>query len=313
MDVLLNLHPDGVFLRREAIALGFDDYDLRAAVRSGQLTRVRHGAYTDARAWSSADEISRHRLRAHAVLRSHATPLALSHTSAAIEHGFVLFQPDLSRVHVTCLDRDLSRSTRDVVYHYGSSLPRIVDLNGVPVVSRLEAALETASLSTIEQGLVVLDAALALGDAPEDLERCRTARSRWPHSRRLQITTRLARPGAESIGESLARYLMWRAHVPEPVLQYEVRDNLGHFVGRTDFAWPRYGVLGEFDGMEKYGRFVRPGETPGEVIEREKRREDRLREATGWLMFRLTWADLFSQQTGARLHEQLRRGRALLG
>ena len=56
--------------------------------------------------------LERHRLRSHAVLRSHGSALALSHTSAAIEHGLRLHEPDLSKVHVLCLDKPLARALR---------------------------------------------------------------------------------------------------------------------------------------------------------------------------------------------------------
>jgi hypothetical protein len=106
---------------------------------------------------------------------------------------------------------------------------------------------------------------------------------------------------------------MFRCGLPEPVLQFEVRDAAGTFVGRTDFAWPEYGLLGEFDGFSKYGRLRRPGETVEEAVVREKTREDLLREVTGWLMIRLIWRELFTPDaTAARLRAQLLRGRKLV-
>ena len=90
-------------------------------------------------------------------------------------------------------------------------------------------------------------------------------RSGWPHSRKLQVTIRLARRGAQSIGESLARHLMWTQHLPEPQLQFKVYDEVGSLVGITDFAWPEFGLLGEFDGKIKYGRLLKEGETASDA------------------------------------------------
>jgi hypothetical protein len=105
---------------------------------------------------------------------------------------------------------------------------------------------------------------------------------------------------------------MWTQHLPEPELQFEVRDQWGNLLGVTDFAWPEYGVLGEFDGMIKYGRLRKKGETAGQAVEREKKREDRLREETGWFMVRLIWKELFEPTvTAAKIRRQLERGRAL--
>ena len=106
---------------------------------------------------------------------------------------------------------------------------------------------------------------------------------------------------------------MFREHLPETGLQFEVYDEWGNLLGITDFAWPEHGVLGEFDGKMKYGRLLREGETPGDALEREKKREDLLRQETTWLMVRLIWEELFRPgPTGAKIRRQLERGRTLL-
>jgi len=315
MDELATLHSDQVFLRREALAHGYDDRDLRDAVRAGAIDKVRHGAYVPSSTWKAADDVERHRLRSHAVLRSHGSALALSHTSAAVEHGLRLYKPDLAKVHVVCLEKPLARSTPDIAYH---RLPvNDADLDehadGVLLVKPTRAALETAALSNVLSGLVVLDSVVHLHKLQIEDVHAAFDRFHGPGSRKLQITVRLVREGAESVGETLGRHLFWGQHVPEPVLQFKVYDEHGNLVGRTDYAWPDLGVLGEFDGFVKYGRLLKPGETVQEAVVREKQREDLLREITGWLMIRLIWADLFRpHETGARLRRQLARGRALV-
>jgi hypothetical protein len=312
MDDLLTLHPDGLFLRREALAHGYDDRDLRAAMRAGVLTRVRQGAYVDAASWSSAGPVERYRTLGRAVLLSHPRgSVALSHTSAVVEHGLDTWNANLSLVHVTRLDGGQAHAGAGVRYHAGRALDDLVQTPAGPTMSAGRAALEYAALHPVEQGLVVLDAALHSGATTlEDLQRLREGMLRWPHTSRLQITLRLAEPGAESVGESRARYLCWREHLPKPVLQFEVRDGEGRLVGRTDFAWPDHGLLGEFDGRLKYGRLLTRGQDATDVLFAEKRREDLLREITGWLMIRLIWGDLARpHQTAERIREQLTRGR----
>ena len=83
--------------------------------------------------------------------------------------------------------------------------------------------------------------------------------------------------------------LLDRARLPPPVLQWEVPAR--RRLGRTDFGWPELRTVGEFDGRIKYGRLLRPGQEPGDVVFAEKRREDAIRDA-GFRVVRWVWADL---------------------
>lgn len=309
-----SLHDDHVFLRREALEHGYADDDLVNGLRDGLLVRIRHGGYTFMDVWRAADDLNRHQLRAHAVLLSHVTPVVLSHTSAAVEHGLRLYQPDLSRVHVLVRESRLARTTGDVVYHRGSySDEDIMLVRGRPTVEPVTAGLQAASLTDVAGGMVILDSVIDLKKGTlEQIHARYAAMAGHPFSRRLQVTVRLVRNGAQSVGESLSRHMMWTQHLPEPNLQFEVHDADGHLIGISDFAWPDYGVLGEFDGMQKYGRLLKDDETAADVITNEKVREDALREATGWLMVRLIWAEIFRPgPTGAKIRRQLERGRTL--
>lgn len=103
------------------------------------------------------------------------------------------------------------------------------------------------------------------------------------------------------------RYLMWEYHLPEPTLQFAVTDRAGNLVGISDFAWEEQRLLGEFDGKLKYSQYLRVGETPADSVVREKLREDRMRETTGFSMVRFIWPDLYSRaQTAARLRSFLK-------
>ena len=95
------------------------------------------------------------------------------------------------------------------------------------------------------------------------------------------------------------------ATLPPPVPQWEARDADGRLVGRTDFGWPKHGVVGEFDGMVKYSRAL-TGQDPAEAVFDEKRREDALR-ALGLTVVRWTWHDLAQfAPILARLNQALR-------
>lgn len=310
MHELTELHDSPVFLRREAMDFGYTDKNLRAALRERHVVRIRQGTYTTAAVWQEADEVERHRLRAAGVLLTHGQSVMLSHTSAAIEHGLRLWAPNLDKVHVTRLDGAPGRTSGDVVYHQGRWTPDDVHLKADRLmVGALRSGLETAALHTVEQGMCVLDSVLDLDHAdPEQLGRAARTMLTWPNSRRLQMSVRLARVGAESVGESRSRFLCWEQGLPEPELQFEVRDGPGEPFACVDLAWPSRGLLGEFDGKVKYTRLLKPGQDPGDVVFLEKQREDRIREVTGMSMVRLTWADLRRRRdTAARIRSRMSR------
>ena len=54
--------PSGIVLRRDAVAVGYDDNALARAVRAGLITRMRQGAYAATDVWGGLDEVGRHRL-----------------------------------------------------------------------------------------------------------------------------------------------------------------------------------------------------------------------------------------------------------
>jgi hypothetical protein len=298
-----------VFLRSEARDLGFDDKAVAAALRSRVWVRVRRGAYTFADIWQKADPVGRHKIRARAVMRSLGGKVALSHVTAMIEHGALTWDVNLSRVHVTRLDGAAGRTEKDVVHHEGLCLDDdVVEKDGMLLIRPARAAVEAASLASTESALVTLDSALHLElTDPDELVTTFRAMERWPFTQKVHVAVGLADGRAESVGESRSRYLCWVHGLPAPVLQFHVHDASGTLVGITDFAWPDERLLGEFDGKVKYGRLLKPGEEPGDVVFEEKRREDQLREITRWQMVRLVWADLYrGPATAARIRRLMR-------
>lgn len=298
----------GVFLTQEAKGLGYDDRSIARAVRGKLWQRVRRGAFVPMETWLAADEVGKHRIRARAVWRTHQGRVALSHVTAAIEHGMDIWDVDLHRVHVTRLDGGAGRIERDVVHHEGRILSEVelVERNDLLVTSPVRAALEAATLCSTEAGLVTVDSGLHQGCfAMDDLRSMFEEFHYWPRTQHLQLLVRLADSRAESAGESRARYLFFCQGLPRPTLQFEVFDCWGRLIGRTDFAWPDLGLLGEFDGRSKYGRLLRPGQDPAQVVYEEKLREDALRAATQYAMVRLTWADLSRPREAAGRVRQL--------
>lgn len=154
------------------------------------------------------------------------------------------------------------------------------------------AVLEHICLASVESGLVSADSALHQAMTDPDALGSQFDRIRhWPSRRSGHIVLRLADGRSESVGESRGRYFCFSHHLPAPDLQVKVVDRDGVLLGIADFGWHRPKVLGEFDGKEKYGRLLKPGQSIQDAVMREKDREDAMREATGYSFLRWTWHD----------------------
>ena len=283
-----------VFLRRDLLAAGYTDRAIQQHLRSGVWHRVRHGAYVSGDLWRELSPADRHRVLARAVLLTSHQTTVLSHASAALEHGAPVWGVDLATVHVTRTDGKPRRREAGVAHHRGV-LPadQVHQVNGVPVTDPLRAAVEITTIAGVEAALVTVDGLLRVAGASvnEVVERRKQARH-WPYSLASEVTFRLADPRHESAAESRTAHLCWAQGLPRPQPQVEVLDERGVLVARVDFAWPEQGVFLEFDGREKYARFRRPDETLEQFLMREKKREERICQLTGWVCIRLSWADL---------------------
>jgi hypothetical protein len=302
----------GFFSRADALAAGHDDNSIRAALRYKLWVHVRRGAYTFPEL-APPDAEGRHRVRARAVLRRLGDRVALSHVSAALEHGLDVWNLDLANVHVTRLDGRSGRTEAGVVHHEGFCVEDdVVEKDGMLVMRPARAAVETCTLGGPESGVVVLDSLLRNGCPRDELEAAFVLLKQWPNTRGLQVVVRFADGASESAGEARSRWLCYGQGLPAPILQFEVRDASGELIGISDFAWPAHGLLGEFDGRIKYGRLLRDGEIPSDAVFREKLREDAMREQTGWRMVRLVWDDLAQPvATAARIRRMLAPPRGL--
>lgn len=284
----------GVVLRRTALAAGYDDNSLARLRRSGALVRVRQGAYVLGNVWTEADRVGRHLLLSHAVMRQYDGRVALSHASACVKQGGPDWGLDLRHVHLTDLRGKGERRAAGVIHHRGTC--RVGDVTraeGHWITSPARTALDTASVAGRDAAVCVLDYFLNRGLATvQDYAVGFDAMSRWPDTLGLHSRLRLCDGGSESVGETRTRLLCVDQRLPVPELQWEVVNAKGLLIGRTDFAWPRHGVFGEFDGVTKYLAHRRPNETIEQAVLREKRREDLIREITGWRCIRVTWADL---------------------
>ena len=300
MDPLrLICEQDGFFTRAMAREVGYDDKAVSDMLRRRLWHRFRRGYYSLADIWLRLDEVGRHLVRSRAVLHSLGDVVALSHVSGALAHGVEVWGADLTRVHVTRLDRGAGRVEGDVVHHVGvSTEDDLVVVDGLRTFRPVRCAIESGCVTGGESALVLFNSLLHRGLAePEELYRQFDAMSAWPGARHLHVPIRLADPRVESVGESRGLWVFWTLGLPRPEIQYPVHDADGELHGTCDWGWPDRGLLGEFDGRVKYGRLLAPDQDPGQVVFAEKQREDMLRELTGCAMLRLVWSDFDRPRT----------------
>jgi hypothetical protein len=284
----------GCFLRRDALELGYGDGEIARLVRDGLWVRLGHGAYTLAAFWHDAGSTARHLMVSRAAQRTAQTGAILSHTSSLCALGVDFWGLPLDDVHLTRRDGRVGRRGAGVVQHCGTVVAGdVIDDGGFAHMSPTRTALEITMMTDVERGLVVVNSFLHAGMTTVDELRSRyAAMEQWPHSLQTDLVLRLCDPRPESVAETRCDVLFFRQGLPRPVPQFEVRDGSGRLIGRLDFAWPPLGVWLEFDGRVKYDQLRRSGETEVDVLMREKRREELIREVTGWECIRITWADL---------------------
>ncbi len=159
-------------------------------------------------------------------------------------------------------------------------------VDGLPVTSVSRTLADLGRMLPFEAALVPTDAALRRGLVTrEELLGAVGCGAHRPHNAAARRVAAFADGRAESPGETRSRVAIHRAGLPAPVLQYRVVGT------RTDFGWPEYRTVGEFDGKVKYGRLLRPGQQPGDAVFAEKRREDALRDH-GLQVVRWVWDEL---------------------
>jgi hypothetical protein len=182
-------------------------------------------------------------------------------------------------------------------------------VDGVLLTKLAITACDVARQGSFAQALAVLDHALRLGVDRSDLEAITRRSATTTGVATLRRALEVADRNSESVGESFSRALMieW-CEVPVPSLQTEFRDSSGNLIARVDFDWDGK-VVGEFDGLVKYTKHRRPGESISDVVIREKLREDRLRDE-GVAVVRWVWDDFKHPEA---LRARIRRALARAG
>jgi len=261
--------------------------EVAAHVRSGEWLRARVGAYVEPLAAAPSSGAQRHLALARLVaIREQLTiPYVLSHESAALIWGLPLLRPP-AQTHLVQRTNPNRRDAGDVIRH-------VIDVpndhrtihRGHPVTTLERTVVDCALTLGVHGGLVVADAALHVG---ADRARCLAILDGMAGRRGVVVARsllELADDGAESPGESSARFVLLRAGLPAPETQIGIRTDLGAFW--VDMGWREWRLLAEYDGRAKY----EANGSASEAVVQEKRRQEAI-EACGWRVLRITKEDL---------------------
>lgn len=287
-------------------SLGWTARQLESAVGRGALQRLRLGVYDTTTPDTARPVADLQAARMRAILAALHPRAVLSHESAARLHGMWLPLGETSVVHVTVPGQPERRATGLRVH--GSRLPEslVVTRQGLRVTTVARTAVDLARGLTLPHALVAVDGAVHrsialrrpdadvelrrravpaadLQAARDELERAYDSVWTWPGTRVVRAALDLADPASESPFESWSRGWMVAVGLPRPVVNAEVVGASGAaYAG--DFVWRSRRVIGEADGLGKYGRSERELR---EALRAERVRQADL-EAAGWRLVRWT-------------------------
>lgn len=225
-----------VILSRGLIEQGFSYDELVRQSRRGEIVRVRRGAYTRPPGKSESPEI-KHLQLIRATVPQLGAMGCLSHTSAAAVHGLPIWPPYSDRVHLT--RPQLSGQRRRNVHIHPTPLgeDEVVRVDGLWVTSLARTVVDLARTIPFELAVAAGDAALRTGLDRTKLEVALASARRRPGMATAKRVIAFLDERSESAGESFSRIEFHRLGLPTPQLQFEVRDDLGSLVGRSDFCW----------------------------------------------------------------------------
>ncbi|MDL9945155.1 hypothetical protein QSJ19_06035 [Gordonia sp. ABSL11-1] len=291
----------GIIYRHTAIDQGYTDKQLARAVDDDTLARIWPGAYVPTLT-RTPEEL--HKLTAIAAVTLSPGDFALSHHTAGTMHDLSMLDPDLERVHISTGYTTGARLESRRHIHSGTlDDADLTVIDGIPVTSIERTAADIACSGGFAPALAVMDSALRRGADRDVIGEYLDGHKRGVAQARRALAH--ADAGSENAGESWGRAQIICAGLPIPRLQHEFRDARGTLIARTDYDWIGK-LVAEFDGMAKYQKHLRPGETPFDVMRREKEREDALRRL-GIMVIRWVWEDLRRNRVVPMVREWLER------
>lgn len=275
-------------------------------LRDGALRRIRRGTYIAAADVPDGIDAQEQQL----LLRTRATAPSLhpgtvvSHASALVLHGLPVFDLDTGVV-TTTRHRPGSgtrRSTSSVQYS-AELTGAVVAVDGIPVTAIARSIVDVARAGRFTGALCAADAALARSlCSRSDLQREVAAARGKVGVEIARGVVDFADGRAESVFESVSRVAIHRLGLPAPIPQVELRLSSGRTV-RVDLFWKRWNLIGECDGLGKYGITGGSSRVRASLAAEKDRQSDL--EADGFRLVRWRWPDA---QEPARLERLIRAG-----
>lgn len=281
-----------VVATRHARARGTDP------ARDARLLRLRRGQYADAAAIDAASPRARYLARIEAVRRVRPNAIFALESALAL-HGLPFGSEP---AYVFTMGDPSTPGSRAGIRHSHLPLPSThrTAVDGAACSSIAWTLADVARRRVPSDSMPSIDAALRADLVDEGTIRAALARQSRSGRGRARWALGFADAASESVGESRSRVAIELLGFPRPALQVEVRTDLG--VLRSDFGWVVGGrrLLGEFDGMVKYGELASAaGRTGAQALAAEKEREDRLRRHAD--VVRWTWTDVMRPERLERI------------
>ncbi|MEP6480064.1 MAG: hypothetical protein ABJB03_11770 [Rhodoglobus sp.] len=167
------------------------------------------------------------------------------------------FDPTES-LHVSTLAPHRAPRSTGIVGHQAAAATAIDVRHGLPVSGPVATWLALCSVLGFDD-LVAVGDALILDPVVAEVGRphatldelaAATAQFSGRGARVAASAVPRLRLGAESRPETILRLLLERAGLPEPMVNIDVCDSMGRFLGRADLSYPQWHTIVEYDGDE---------------------------------------------------------------
>jgi very-short-patch-repair endonuclease len=277
----------GVFSRAQALGAGSSPRSIEGRLASARWQVVHRGVYRiagaplvfEGRALAAVLAVG------HCALASHGTAAVLLKLESCIaDESFHVSVADRRRIYVAGVKVHVPRTLRPQdrtqigVIPITTAARTLLDISGSLAPVTLELVLDDA----IRRGLINPKRLLSHLRARPNNGRCGVVRLT------SLLEERVARPATGSGQETRFARLLRRAGLPDPMMQYEIRDQDGAFVARVDFAYPHVRLAIEIDGYAHHsGR---------QQFEHDRRRQNRIVQL-GWTPLRFSPRSLAERPT----------------